>query len=318
MKRFKINNPITKTEMLKVNLNIDVLCVGHACFDLIFAVDRHLGPDEKGVASSFKSCGGGPAANAAVTASRLGYKVAFAGYIGNDIYGKKHIKQLEKESVITDLVVRGSSPTPLSAILVKPDGKRTLINYRGSTKRLKIDDIDFSNCNPKAILFDGLEPEISFPLAEFAREHGIPAIMDAGSVHYGTQKLTNLVDYIVASKKFACEFTSETDEEKAVKKLSEYAPSVVVTLGERGLIWKDNRDMGWKPAFTVDAVDTTGAGDAFHGAFAAGIVDGKKWDELLRYSSAVAALCCTKLGARLGIPTSEEVKEFLENTGVKV
>ena len=296
--------------MLKTNLNIDVLCVGHACFDLIFTVDRHLGPDEKGVASSFKSCGGGPAANAAVTVSRLGCKAAFAGYLGNDIYGKKHIKELEKESVITDLVVRGSSPTPLSAVLVKPDGKRTLINYRGSTKRLKIDDIDFSNCNPKAILFDGLEPEISFPLAEFAKQRGIPTIMDAGSVHYGTQKLTNLVDYIVASKKFACEFTSETDEEKAVKKLSEYAPSVVVTLGERGLIWKNKRDMGWKPAFTVDAVDTTGAGDAFHGAFAAGIADGKKWDELLRYSSAVAALCCTKLGARLGIPTSEEVKEL--------
>jgi len=296
--------------MIETKLEVDVLCVGHACFDLIFTVDRHLGPDEKGVASSFTSCGGGPAANAAVTVSRLGCKAAFAGYLGNDIYGKKHIKELEKESVITDLVVRGSSPTPLSAILVKPDGKRTLINYRGSTKRLKIDDIDFSNCNPKAILFDGLEPEISFPLAEFARKRGIPTILDAGSVHYGSKKLIHMVDYLVASKKFACEFTSETDEEKAVKKLSEYAPSVVVTLGERGLIWKDPGKMERYPALKVNVVDTTGAGDAFHGAFAAGIAEGKKWDELLRYSSAVAALCCTKLGARLGIPTSEEVKEL--------
>jgi len=294
--------------MLKANLNIDVLCVGHACFDLIFTIDRHLGPDEKGVASSFKSCGGGPAANAAVTASRLGYKAAFAGYLGNDLYGKKHIKELEKESVNTDLVVRGSSPTPLSAILVKPDGKRTLINYRGSTKYLKIDDIDFSNCNPKAILFDGLEPEISFPLAEFAKQRGIPTILDAGSVHYGTKKLIHMVDYLVASEKFAREFTSEADEEEAAKKLNEYAQSIVITLGERGLVWKNGPDTGRKQSFSVGTVDTTGAGDAFHGAFAAGIADGKKWDELLLYSSAVAALCCTKLGARLGIPTSEEVK----------
>ena len=301
--------------MLKVNQKIDVLCVGHACFDLIFTVDRHLGPDEKGIASSFKSCGGGPAANAAVTASRLGYKAAFAGYLGNDIYGKKHIKELEKESVITDLVVRGSSPTPISAILVKPDGKRTLINYRGSTKRLKIDDIDFSNCNPKAILFDGLEPEISFPLAEFAKQRGIPTILDAGSVHYGTKKLIHMVDYLVASEKFAREFTSETDEEKAAKKLNEFAPSIVITLGGQGLIWKDPGKIERYPAFNVNVVDTTGAGDAFHGAFAAGIADGKKWDELLLYSSAVAALCCTKLGARLGIPTSEDVNKFLEKQG---
>jgi len=298
--------------VLKPNLKLDVLCVGHACFDLIFTVDHHLGPDEKGVASSLKSCGGGPAANAAATASRLGYKAAFAGYLGKDIYGEKHFKEFKEESVITDLITRGSSPTPLSAVLVKPDGKRTLINYRRSTKHLEIDDIDFSNCDPKVILFDGLEPEISFPLAEFARKHEIPTILDAGSVHYGTQKLIHSVDYIAVSEKFAREFTSETDEEKAVKKLSEHAPSVVITLGERGLIWKNGRDTGRESAFTVDAIDTTGAGDAFHGAFAAGIADGKKWDELLLYSSAVAALCCTKLGARLGIPTKEDVSKFLK------
>lgn len=298
--------------MQEGKLNIDVLCVGHACFDLIFSVDHHLGPDEKGVASSFKSCGGGPAANAAVTASRLGYQAAFAGYLGNDIFGKKHIRELEKESVITDLVVRGSSPTPLSAILVKPDGQRTLINYRESTERLSIDRIDFNHCNPKAILFDGLEPEISFPLAELAKQQGIPTILDAGSVHDGTEKLVHRVDYLVASEKFAREFTSEIEEEKAIKKLNEYTPVVVVTLGERGLVWKNGSDMGRTPAFSVSTVDTTGAGDAFHGAFAAGIAKGKKWNELLQYSSAVAALCCMKLGARLGIPTSEEVKAFLE------
>ena len=137
--------------------NVDVLCVGHACYDLVFGVDHHPDADEKTFAEKLISCGGGPAANAAVTVSRLGLKSAFAGYLGSDFFGQQHLEEFGRAEVNTDLIVRGNSPTPLSAILVKPDGRRTVVNYKGATAALAADSIDFSKCRPRVILFDGHE-----------------------------------------------------------------------------------------------------------------------------------------------------------------
>lgn len=291
-------------------MNVDVLCAGHASYDLVFFVERHPLPDEKTLASSLISCGGGPAANAAVTVARLGGVAAFAGYLGNDDYGERHLQEFKNEGVNVDLIVRGAAPTPLSAIIVKPDGKRTVINYRDSTKPLEENSIDFSKYSPKVILTDALEPVLAPALADFAKQRGIPIVLDAGSVHDGTLALLDRVDYLVASEKFSHDFTAKADEEQALEKLSLHSPSVVITLGERGLVWKNQHGAGRLPAFAVDAVDTTGAGDTFHGAFALGIAMGKNWDELLRFASAAGALCCTKHGARPGIPTSQEVSNF--------
>jgi len=293
-------------------INLDVLCLGHACYDLVFAVERHPAEDEKMVASAFKCCGGGPAANAAVTAAVLGYKAGFAGYLGRDIFGQKHLEEFESYGVSTGLIVRGSSPTPLSTVWVKPDGKRSLVNYRGETNPLPKNRIDFKRYNPGAILFDGHQPDLSVPLAEWAIQKNIPTVLDAGSVHRGTRQLVSRVDYLVASEKFARDFTATADEDSALTILSQKAPCVVITLGPRGLIWKNHNGQGAIPAFPINAVDTTGAGDAFHGAFTAAIASGKSWLEVLHYAGAVGALCCTAQGARLGIPSRTQVENFLK------
>jgi sulfofructose kinase len=300
--------------MNQMPVEVHVLCVGHAAFDLVVAVDRHPAPDEKTLASAFISCGGGPAANAAITVARLGYQAAFAGYLGNDAYGDKHLEEFKSEGVHVDLIVRGPEPTPVSAIIVKPDGRRSVINYRGRKKPLGENSIDFSNCSPKAILMDGHEPALGLALIDFAQHRAIPTVLDAGSVHRGALALLERVDYVVASEKFAYDFSNESDEERALEKLSRHAPTVMITLGERGLIWKRNQQIGRVPAFEVKVVDTTGAGDAFHGAFAAGLATGLAWEELLRFASAAGALCCTKLGGRFGIPTALEVGKFISNS----
>ena len=293
-------------------MNIDVLCVGHASYDFIFSVDHHPTADEKIVAQNFLGCGGGPAANAAVTAAKLNFKTAFAGYLGQDIYGENHYQEFLNYSVNTDLIIHGSSPTPLSTIIVKPNGNRALINYKGNTRALSAGDIDFSSVTAKVVLFDGHEPHISLPLLKQLKQQGIPTILDAGSVHEGTLALMNEVDYLVCSEKFAVQFAG--DEVTALSRLAQVSKVVVITLGERGLIWQRGQDTGNLPAFKINAIDTTGAGDAFHGAFAAAVASDLNWFQILRFASAAGALCCTKIGARTGLPSKLEHQALFEDS----
>ena len=293
-------------------MNIDVLCVGHASYDLIFSIAHHPLADEKMSASAFIGMGGGPAANAAVTAAKLGFKAAYAGYLGLDIYGEHHCRELLDMGVHSDLIIRGRSPTPLSTILVKPDGQRALINYKGETKALSAATINFSPITPKVVLFDGHEPQLSLALLEHRQNKSIVSVLDAGSLHDGTLALMDKVDYLVCSEKFAIQYAGTI--KMALQCLAEFAPTVVITLGEKGLIWRHGQEHGALSAFSINCVDSTGAGDIFHGAFAAALCTDMSWLDILRYASAAGALCCTKLGARSGIPNDEDIHVLLKAT----
>ena len=297
--------------MAKYSIETDVLCVGHACYDLVFSVEKHPESDEKIFANNLVGCGGGPAANAAIAVSRLGLTAAFAGYLGQDLYGDMHLQEFKQHHVNTQLVVRGSSPTPLSTVLVKPDGKRALINYKGATMALSASTIDFSAVKAKSILLDGHEPHISLDLIRQAQQTQTPTILDAGSWHEGTSKLFDKVDYLVCSEKFACQYAGNV--QTALEKLSSHAPVVVITLGEKGLIWQRDKESGELAAFSANIIDTTGAGDAFHGAFAAAVALGMGWDDILSYASAAGTLCCTQLGARQGLPWRESHRDLIKS-----
>lgn len=292
-------------------LDVDVLCAGFACHDLVFDVTAHPGPDEKTRATALLNCGGGLASNGAVTAARLGCRTAFVGYVGADIYGDLHMAEFHADGVVTDWIVRGAEPTPLSAIIVKPDGQRTIVNYRGNSEGACTGQFDLTQLRTKSILIDGHQFDLAKELTQYASTQHVPIVIDADALRPQTAELVALVDYVVASERFALEYSNQTGVEAGLAKLAEVSPTVVVTLGERGLIWQRGAACGQLPAFPVNAVDTTGAGDAFHGAFAAGLALGMGWDELLRYASAVGALCCAKVGGRVGIPTAQEVREFL-------
>ena len=296
-------------------MTIDVLCVGHASYDLIFSIDHHPLADEKISASGFVGMGGGPAANAAVTVAKLGFKAAYAGYLGLDIYGEHHYRELLDTGVHSDLIIRGKFPTPLSTILVKPDGQRALINYKGQTKALAADAIDFSAIIPKVVLFDGHEPQLALALLASLQDKSTISVLDAGSLHDGTLALLHKVDYLVCSEKFAIQYAGTI--ETALQRLAELAPTVVITLGEKGLIWQRNQEQGTLSAFPVACVDSTGAGDAFHGAFAAALCTDMSWLDVLRYASAAGAWCCTKLGARTGIPNHEDIELLFKSSLLK-
>ena len=296
-------------------MEVDVLCVGHGCYDLAFLVSHHPGPDEKLFSDEPIQAGGGPAANAAVAVRRLGGSSAFFGYLGNDPFGQRHAKELEQEGVATSLLVRGDAPTPLAVCLVKPGGDRTVVNAGSATPKLdRSYAVRARPISARAILFDGHEPKLSPPLAEEARRRGVPTILDAGSLHEGTRKLAESVDYLVASERYAAQATGSTDPEQALRRLAADHPCVVVTLGERGLLWSRKGEQGRLDAYPVTCVDSTGAGDAFHGAFALGAARRMEWDDLLCFASAAGALTCTRLGARQGLPSAAEVTQLLSRS----
>jgi sulfofructose kinase len=293
-------------------IEIDVLCVGHASYDLVFKIDKHPLPDDKSTAADFVRCGGGPAANAAVVVSRLGLASAYAGYLGDDVFGELHLAELVSDGVNVEYVVRGDRQTPISAILVKQDGKRSVVNYRADVEPLKGKSILFNDLVPKVILFDGHEPDISLELVEQYKKYDVPMVLDAGSVHPGTESLMSKTDYLIGSYKFGKEFIGSIDTETILDGLSSFAPVIILTLGGKGLVWKTVIGRGYLPAYEVDVLDTTGAGDAFHGAFAACIADGKDLDAALHIASAAGALCCTQLGARPALTTKDELNGFLQ------
>jgi sulfofructose kinase len=292
-------------------MQVDVLCVGIAAYDLIFSVSHHPQPDEKTKAEHLLTCGGGPAANAAVAVNRLGLQAAFCGYIGNDFYGQQILSEFNSEGVNTKWIKRGEAATSLSMILVKPNGDRTVILHRANKKYLQPYQFDLNEIKPSVILFDGHEPHISLSLIKKAKEKKIKTILDAGSLHRGTKELIHDVDYLICSEKFAQEYTGLDQELGSLKILAMHCPKVIITLGDRGIIWKFGAKTGTHPAFPIKAIDTTGAGDAFHGAFAAGLTQNSSWEYLLRFASAVAALTCTRIGARIGLPRKDEVDQFL-------
>lgn len=286
---------------------VDVLCVGFACVDLNFNTEHHPAPDEKLRATRMHSCGGGPAANAAVAVARLGGSARFAGYLGRDAFGEAHLRELEAEGVRVDTVHRGEAPTPVATVLIKPNGERANVSYRSPLAVVPEDAFTLAQFPAKVLLVDGHQPLLSLALVKAARQMGIPSILDAGSVNDGTALLYNQVDYLVTSEQFARDFTHEDDPRTALATLDGAAPFIAITWGAQGVYWQDEQGQHHTPAFDIEAVDTNGAGDALHGAFALGLAQGLKPKDNLRQACATAALTCLKVGARCALPQRNAV-----------
>ena len=298
--------------MTKDSNIIDVLCVGYACVDINFNAPHHPASDEKVRALSMHSCGGGPASNAAVAISRLGGQAAFAGYLGRDAFGDGHLMELLEAGVQTTGVDRGNAATPVAAITIKPDGERSIVDYRAPTALAPENMISLSTQPARVLLVDGHQPLLSIKLVEEARLLGIPSVLDAGSVHDGTMSLYNKVDYLISSEKFAHQFSGEEDPRKALASFDGTAPFTAVTWGSDGVYWQDDEGQHHMPAFDIEAVDTTGAGDAFHGAFALGLAQVMELRTNLRRACATAALTCLKVGARSALPDQARVEALCE------
>ncbi|MEO0055257.1 MAG: hypothetical protein RLZZ50_1204 [Verrucomicrobiota bacterium] len=305
----------------------DVLCVGLACVDLVLSVPHHPAPDEKIRAASRLIAPGGPAAVAAAQVARLGGRSAFAGLLGDparDPFAPLLRAAFANEGIdTTALLATPGHETPLAAILVKPDACRAIVSHRPATQSISQSLIDEirpavpSFPRARVVLADGHRPEWSDALAAHADTMGAPLVLDAGSWTEPVRALAPRAGHLVASETCARAALGGEDpaaaEPAALRRaLRARADAfVVVTLGPRGLVWSSPSSSGAQPAFRIVAVDTTGAGDAFHGAYALGLARGLESDARLRLASAAGALACTRAGAWTALADTREITGLL-------
>jgi sulfofructose kinase len=310
--------------------DIQVVGLGQACVDYLGRLAFFPHEDQKTELLEVHRQCGGPASTAMVTLARLGVETAFIGSVSDDAFGVQIVEGLNKEKVdFSHLKITPGFTSQFAFIAIqKETGARTIFWHRGSVPHLKPRDVDLSSFSRAKILhLDGLMIEASIEAARQARKMGMSVVMDAGTMREGSIKLVSLVDILIASERFASErfasetFVSETfaeplvetnAHEKALKALHELGPkTVIITLGPRGSIGWDGGRTLFQNAFPIKALDTTGAGDVYHGAYIYGLLQKWSTSECMRFASATAALKCRAIGARKGIPGLKEVMEFM-------
>jgi sugar/nucleoside kinase (ribokinase family) len=254
---------------------------------------------------------GGQVASAMVTCARLGLRVKYIGTLGDDERGRIQLESLRAAGINLDhLQVRQGCANQSAYILIdRSTGERTVLWQRPDGLRLAPSEITPEQITCARLLhIDGHDTPTVERAARIARQAGLPVTVDVDTVYHGFDKVLPYVDYLVASSEFPVQWTDERDPFKALELLqNEYRMFLAaMTLGPHGALARVEGRFIYSPAFVVNCVDTTGAGDVFHGAFCYAVLQRMSISEALDFSNAMAALNCTALGARGGIRSFEE------------
>ena len=298
----------------------DVVGLGCACLDFLGIVPRLPARDEQVWMRQSTQQGGGMVSTALVALSRLGASTAFVGKIGGDMAGRFVKEEFDLYEVdTTHLEMEPGASTAVSMILVdESTGQRTILAGE-STAAMSPSEVPCELvASAKYLHLDNTNRKAALAAARIARNSGVPVVLDADTVSSPDDltDLLRLTDYLIASRVFAEELAGRTDPSEAAQALSGYGAAVtVVTLGEEGSYTLVDGRSFHTPAFPVEVVDTTGAGDVYHGAFIFGLLQEWALEKTVLFASAVAALSCTRLGGRTGIPDLNRALDFLRDLG---
>lgn len=299
----------------------EVVGIGANVHDTLITLSEYPAEDTKMRADSVIECGGGPCGTGLVAASKLGADCAYIGVLSDDASGRFLLGDMQKFGVSGELVdvKRGYSAFSSFIWLAKNTASRTCVFNKGNLPPLELSEHQISAIKAADILMvDGNELDAAVAAAKIARDNGTKVLYDAGGLYDGIERLLPYADILIPSEEFAVGHTGKDSAENAAKTLFEkYHPSMVaVTCGKRGgVLYCGEGIFVHYPAFAVDAVDSNGAGDVFHGAFAYALTRNMKYEDACIFSSAVSALKCTKVGARDGVPVLDEVNNFLKERG---
>jgi sulfofructose kinase len=295
-----------------------ILCAGIAVLDEVFRVEAFPAPDTKVEASEFITIGGGCAANAAVAITRLGGRVRFAaplgGPAGGDAIGDRLLAGLQSEGVDCAGCARVSGArTPVSAIFIDARGDRTIATYRDSRLNAVVpDDPDRLVADMDAVLVDNRFADFVAPICRAGLARRIPVVIDADRATDDGHPLFRTATHVIFSGE-CLRATARTDDLAAgLAHMGQFTDAfLAVTNGSGPVLWRDRGTTCEAPVFAIEAVDTLGAGDVFHGAFTLALVEGYAIGQALRFAAAAAALKCSRFGGSTAAPRRAEVDALL-------
>jgi sulfofructose kinase len=293
---------------------IRVICLGLSALDQIWRVGGlFAGGSEKIRSFEYSTAGGGMAANAAVAVARLGGMTSFWGRGGDDTAGHEMRAALAEEGIdVANFRLFPGGRSSVSGIIVDQSGERQIVNFRGrfptEASWLPLDAL----AGTSAVLADPRWPEGAAALFARARSLGIATILDGDVADAEVfEHLLPLTDHAVFSEPALAGFAGAADDD-ALAKIGRFNCRVVaVTRGRAGVNWYEGGSLHARTAYPVDVVDTTGAGDVFHGAYAFAIGGGLSIPDAMSFASAAAALKCTRASGRAGIPTFDDCLAFM-------
>lgn len=298
----------------------EIVGIGANVYDTLICVSKYPDEDTKLKADKLMRCGGGPTATGLVAAAKLGAKCEFIGNFTDDEGGVFLLNDFKKYNISTQNsgIHNGFASFSSYVILSDKDKTRTIVFDRGNVPKVELNQNQKKAiAGSKLLMIDGNEFDAALEASKYARQNNVDVLYDAGGLYDNVEKLLGVANILIPSFEFATGITNTTDAKSAAEELyKKYNPDVVViTDGKNGGYMFDGTECVHYDAFSVNAVDTNGAGDVFHGAFAYALTRGYSYYKCCIFSSAVSALKCTKVGARAGVPLYDEVIEFLKERG---
>jgi sulfofructose kinase len=294
-----------------------ILCIGIPVRDLTFRIQELPERGFKVNASHFEEISGGNALNAAIGIARLGGRASICGPMGDarETSSRYIFDKLGHEGIDTKHIVHMPGlVTPISNIMIDPSGERTIVTFRDPELwKVSLPDADILLEDCSAILTESRCAKFCTDLCAKARKRGIPVIVDVDLAMSLREGLLTASSHLVFSSEALQATAGIANDGEALKKIAKLTPSFLAgTQGPQGTLWLDeNQELQQTPAFPVHTVDTLGAGDVFHGAFALAITEKQELRQALRFASAAAALKCTRYGGAFAAPQRTKVEELL-------
>lgn len=297
-----------------------ILCTGGAVQDNVMRVEAFPAAGSKVQGSEFVITIGGQAGNAAVAIARLGGSVRYAGALGGDEDSIANwiVAKLKDEHVDCTHAVRVKGAlSSVSIIMLDAHGEKMIATRRGAgLTSAEPADAEKAVAGIDAVLLDNRYPAFMMPIVAAATKRGIPRVLDFDRPAALDDALLLGSTHVISSAEAMRDSTGEKDLSAALKKFGvHYKGFLAVTDGPEGVFWLDNGDVRHMDAFKVEAIDTLGAGDTFHGAFTLRFVETGEVVESMRFAAAAAAIKCTRFGGLTGAATRDEVEAFLKGRG---